>query len=38
MLAAGKGSDLLLVAEGSDASDALDALETLINERFGEAE
>jgi len=38
MLASGKGSELLLVAEGRDATAALLALETLVNERFGEAE
>jgi len=38
MLAAGKGTDLLLVAEGPDASEALDALEILVDGRFGEAE
>jgi len=38
MLAAGKGSDLILGAEGHDAEDALDAIEQLINDRFGEEE
>jgi len=38
MLAAGKGSDILLRAEGEDAQPALDAIETLIADRFGEAE
>jgi len=38
MLAAGKGTELLLQAEGHDAPAALDALETLVNGRFGEAE
>jgi len=38
MLAAGKGTDLILGAEGSDAEEALDAIEQLINERFGEDE
>lgn len=36
MLAAAKGSELVLVAEGSDAEQALDELEVLIAERFGE--
>jgi len=38
MLAAAKGSDLLLTAEGDDAEAALNALELLVNDRFGEAE
>ena len=38
MLAAGKGSDLILEAEGRDAEEALDAIEQLINTRFGEEE
>ncbi|MFV8835879.1 HPr family phosphocarrier protein [Aquisalimonas sp.] len=38
MLAAGRGTTLTLEADGEDASDALDALETLINARFEEAE
>ena len=38
MLAAAKGSQLQLSATGPDAEDALDALETLVRERFGEAE
>ncbi len=38
MLAAAKGSELTLRAEGPDAEQALDAIETLVNERFGEAE
>ncbi len=36
MLAAGKGSDLILSADGSDADEALDAIEQLINDHFGE--
>ncbi|MDT8375380.1 MAG: HPr family phosphocarrier protein [Mariprofundaceae bacterium] len=38
MLAAGRGTDLVLGAEGSDATEALDAIEQLINSRFGEEE
>lgn len=38
MLAAGRGTTLLLSAEGSDAESALDALEKLVNSRFGEGE
>lgn len=36
MLAAGKGSQILLIAEGPDAEQALDALAQLVAERFGE--
>ena len=38
MLAAGKGSRVLIEAEGEDAEGALAALVKLIGERFGEAE
>lgn len=38
MLAAAKGSELTLTAEGEDAEVALDTLEDLVNARFGEAE
>jgi phosphocarrier protein len=38
MLAASQGTTLALVAEGDDAEAALDALATLIGDRFGEAE
>lgn len=38
MLAAHQGSTIILHAEGHDAEVALDALEDLIAERFGEAE
>lgn len=38
MLAASKGTDLVLQAEGSDESDAIAALKQLVNDRFGEAE
>lgn len=36
MLAAAKGSQITLVASGSDAAQALDELESLVAERFGE--
>ncbi len=36
MLAAGQGSRLKIYAEGSRAEEALNALEELINSRFGE--
>lgn len=38
MLAAGKGSDLELCVDGPDEKKAIEALVTLINERFGEDE
>lgn len=38
MLAAGRGSHLVLSAEGPDAEAALDALERLVSSRFGEGE
>jgi len=38
MLAAGRGTTCLLSADGPDASAALDALEGLVNSRFGEGE
>ncbi len=38
MLAASKGTHLVLGAEGRDAEEALDAIEQLINNRFGEEE
>jgi len=38
MLAASCGSQLTISARGEDAISALDALETLINDKFGEAE
>lgn len=38
MLAAGKGTELLVRAEGSDADEALNAIEHLVNDRFGEDE
>jgi phosphocarrier protein len=36
MLAACRGTELLLKAEGSDAEEALEAIEKLVNDRFGE--
>lgn len=36
MLAAGKGSYLSIAADGPDAEVALNALEQLINDKFGE--
>lgn len=38
MLAAGKGSTILVEASGSDAEQALQALQALIADRFGEGE
>jgi len=38
MLAASKGTELLVRAEGNDAEEALDAIEALVNNRFGEDE
>ncbi|HEY9032951.1 MAG TPA: HPr family phosphocarrier protein [Pseudomonadales bacterium] len=38
MLAAGKGSDITIHADGSDAEDALAALANLVNNRFDETE
>ena len=38
MLAAGKGAEVLMEAEGSDADAALAALAALIADRFGEGE
>jgi len=38
MLAASQGTTIELVADGDDAVAALDALEQLISDRFGEAE
>ncbi len=36
MLAAGKGTEISIRAEGGDAEAALDQLEQLVNNRFGE--
>ncbi|MDY7546276.1 HPr family phosphocarrier protein [Glaciimonas sp. CA11.2] len=38
MLAAGKGSTVLLEAEGSDEKECFDALNQLIEDKFGEGE
>jgi len=38
MLAAGKGSTVLLEVDGADERECFDALLQLINDRFGEAE
>lgn len=38
MLAAGIGSQVTLETEGEQAQEALDALEALINDKFGEGE
>lgn len=38
MLAAGKGTTLEIIANGGDQEDALDVLEELIMNRFGEDE
>ena len=38
MLAAAKGSIVTVEAEGPDAEEGVEALLTLINNRFGEAE
>lgn len=37
MLAAAKGSEICVRAEGADADEALDAIELLVNGNFGEA-
>lgn len=36
MLAAAKGAEITLIASGDDENEALVALETLVNQRFGE--
>jgi phosphocarrier protein HPr len=38
MLAAAKGTELELIADGNDEAAAVEALEALINRRFDEAE
>lgn len=38
MLAAGKGSDIQIIATGRDEENALERLESLIADRFGESE
>jgi len=38
MLAAGKGSEVILYADGEDEQESMDKLEELINNRFNEDE
>lgn len=38
MLAAGKGTTLKLVVSGDDAEAAVNTLQTLVNDKFGEGE
>lgn len=38
MLAAARGSSIRVTAEGDDADEALDALDELVAERFGESQ
>ena len=38
MLAASKGSEVILHADGEDERDSIDKLESLINNRFNESE
>ena len=38
MLAAAKGTDILVTADGDDAKQALQSIEALINDFFGEGE
>ncbi|MGN8159153.1 HPr family phosphocarrier protein [Salinisphaera sp. SWV1] len=38
MLAAARGSSIQVQAEGDDASEALDALDALVADRFGESQ
>ncbi|MDX8410342.1 MAG: HPr family phosphocarrier protein [Mariprofundaceae bacterium] len=38
MLAAGRDTEIYVRAEGGDAEELLDALEELVNDRFGEDE
>ena len=38
MLAAGKGTEIEITTVGVDEDEAMSALETLINDRFGEKE
>ncbi len=38
MLAAAKGTEVTIEADGTDEADALDAVEALIKDRFGENE
>lgn len=36
MLAAAKGTEIIVQVEGSDASESIEAIEELINSKFGE--
>ena len=36
MLAAGRGAEITVVAEGSDAEEAVEAIESLVDSQFGE--
>jgi phosphocarrier protein len=36
LLAAGKGTELTITAEGQDAAEAIEALEQLFSDKFGE--
>ncbi|MEE8320812.1 MAG: HPr family phosphocarrier protein [Gammaproteobacteria bacterium] len=38
MLAAGKGSDIEIIASGADEDEAINSMEQLIQDRFGENE
>jgi len=38
MLAASKGTEITLIANGNDEKDAIDGLSELIQQRFGESE
>lgn len=38
LLAASKGTEITIIASGTDESNAIEALNTLINNRFDEAE
>lgn len=38
LLQAGKGTEIELKVEGEDEKDAFDAIEALINDKFGEEE
>lgn len=38
MLAASKGSTIEIIASGEDEAEALDAIEALVDDRFGEKE
>jgi len=38
MLAASRGTELIILVNGSDETEAADSLESLVAERFGEQE